>query len=112
MEEILRGIILYDIQLNGDLNGVYTNNLTPNADLYTETARLLEFTGDFRTNGTRIYDCFYFDAEAGRVNARLEFEINNGIINASWIIDGNEEPAFVGQGYQMNERQIAIAYTD
>ncbi|MEW5677173.1 hypothetical protein ABGT15_12740 [Flavobacterium enshiense] len=109
----LRGIILYDIQLNGNLNGVYTNNRTPNSELFTETARFLrdESFGDF-INGLMLYESFYFDFESGRVNARLEFVINNGIINARWIVDGDEEPAFVGQGYQMNHHQIAISYTD
>ena len=109
MEEEFRGIILYDIQLNGDLNGVYTNNLTPNAELFTETARFLRdaSSGDF-SNGNMVYDCFYFDFEAGRVNATLVFEIQNRLIRAQWLV--NDKIVFIGEGYQMNERQIAIAY--
>jgi hypothetical protein len=108
-----RGIILYDIQLNGNLNGVYTNNRTPNSELFTETAQLLPGSiGDFRTNGRMVYDCFYFDAESGRVNATLVFEIENGIINVQWTIEGDENPIFIGEGYQMNQRQIAITYTN
>jgi hypothetical protein len=111
MKEKLRGVILYDIQLNGNLNGVYTNNRTPNSELYTETARLLPGSvGDFRTNGRMVYECFYFDAESGRVNARLEFEIINGLINARWFIGNDQNPTFTVQGYQMNQTQIAIAY--
>lgn len=111
MEEDFRGIILYVIQLNGNLNGVYTNNRTLNSELYTETAQLLPGSvGDFRTNGRMVYDCFFFDAESGRVNATLIFEIENGIINAEWIIEGQDMPTFRGEGYQMNQTQIAIAY--
>lgn len=109
--EKFSGIVLYDIQLNGNLNGVYTNNRNVNAQLYTETAQLLPgFVGDFRTTGRMVYNCFYFDEQAGRVNARLEFVVTNGIINARWILVGEDAPTFIGQGYQMNERQIAISY--
>lgn len=113
MNKKFRGIILYDIQLNENLNGVYTNNHTPNSELFTETARFLadESTGDFR-NGRKIYESFYFDFEAGRVNARLVFTITNGIINAEWFINDEADATFIGQGYQMNQRQIAISYTN
>lgn len=113
----LRGIILYDIQLNGNLNGVYTNNhMLTNGRLFTETAMLVSVTINDNNIETRIYDCFYFDAESGRVNATLMLRIENGIITARWWIEGQDvdidRPAFVGEGYQMNQRQIAIAYTD
>lgn len=105
-----QGIILYDIQLNGDLNGVYTNNRIPDARLYTETAQLQPGSiGDFRTNGRMTYSSFYFDVNL-QVNCTLEFEIINGIINARWIV--NDETWFIGQGYQMNHHQIAISYTN
>ncbi|ESU19042.1 hypothetical protein FCR2A7T_24560 [Flavobacterium cauense R2A-7] len=113
----LRGIILYDIQLNGDLNGVYTNNLTPNAELFTETAHFLrdESFGDF-INGLMLYEAFYFDFESGRVNAILEFRIVNGLITARWWREGEDRIEdnllFTGEGYRMNHHQIVIAYTN
>lgn len=112
----LRGIILYDIQLNGDLNGVYTNNHPDTqARLYTETARLRQpFVQQYHelnmNNGTMVYDCFYFDVDNQRVNCTLKFEITNSIIQATW--SDNTRILFTGEGYQMNERQIAITYTD
>jgi hypothetical protein len=45
----LEGIVLYNIELNGCLNGVHTNN---------EIAKSKEK----KENGiTGLYDCFYFD---------------------------------------------------
>ncbi|WP_298119075.1 hypothetical protein [Flavobacterium sp.] len=110
MEKQFRGIILFNIELNGNLNGVYTNNLTPNAEIYTETAKLKDDT--LVENGTEvhIYDSFYFDAVEGRVDCTLTFRITNGIYIAEWRLLGNEKTLFIGEGFLMNNRQIAISY--
>jgi len=97
-----RGIVLYNIELNGNLNGVYTNDhpITNNR-IFTETARP-------RDNETNVYDCFYFDAADGRVNCTLTFTITNGIYDAEWELENGF--IFRGRGFQMNDRQIAISY--
>ena len=104
----LKGIVLYDIERDGCLNGVYTNNLTPNAEIYTETAKRKSRV-DNKNTIVEVYDCFYFDAESERVNCTLTFEIINGIINAEWRLLNNDI-IFTGQGFLMNDRQIAISY--
>lgn len=104
-----RGIVLYNIELNGNLNGVYTNDHPiTNARIFTETARLINDT--LIENETKVheYDCFYFDAVDGRVNCTLTFRITNGIYNAEWVLENGY--IFRGQGFQMNDRQIAISY--
>ncbi|MDI1256625.1 MAG: hypothetical protein PSV16_11045 [Flavobacterium sp.] len=104
------GIILYEIERNGNLNGVYTNNHPfTNSRIFTETATLrgeVSFEGEIET---RIYDCFYFDAVDGATNCTLIFRIINGIYQGQWIFD-NGDVIFIGEGFQMNDRQIAISY--
>ncbi len=109
MEEF-RGIVLYSVERDNNLNGVYTNNhpLAVNR-IYTETARLraAEISSDGETE-TRTYDCFYFENERG-VECVLRFIISNGIFDAIWSI--GDRVIFEGQGFQMNDRQIAISYS-
>jgi len=109
----LKGIVLYDIQLDGNLNGVYINDhpLT-NGEILTETARFIQGDGGFRGNGTMEFQCVWFDQVEGPISASLTFDITNGVIQAQWVIDGETNPTFSGYGFQMNERQIAISYWD
>lgn len=104
-----RGIVLYNIELDGNLNGVYTSNHPEmRARIFTETARLRDNTLIENKTEVHIYDSFYFDAVDGRVNCTLTFRITNGIYNAEWVLENGF--IFVGQGFQMNERQIAVSY--
>ncbi len=104
-----RGIVLYNIERNGNLNGVYTNNHpVTESRIFTETARLVDDTLIEGNTEIHIYESCYFDAINGGVNRNLTFRISDGIINAQWSI--GEQILFVGQGFQMNERQIAITY--
>lgn len=110
MDEI-RDIVLYDKERDGNLNGVYSNNhAITNGRIFTETARLrapAKFAGVAEIQN---YDSFYFDAIEGRVDCTLIFRITNGIYTAEWTLVGEDRPFFVGEGYLMNDRQIAIAY--
>ena len=111
MNDQFKGIILYNIELDGNLNGVYTNN-HPNTrgEIYTETARLKKNFPQFNNNTeVREYDAFYFDLNNERVDCLLKFSIQNRIIDVIWeLVDGRV--LFRGQGFQMNDRQIAISY--
>ena len=110
--EKLKGIVLYNIERDGCLNGVYTNNLTSGAEIFTETAKLKSKT-DKKTNENtfvEVYDCFYFDAVDGRIDCTLTFTSTNGIIDAKWVLLDDDRPLFIGQGFLMNDRQIAISY--
>jgi len=104
-----RGIILYTIELDGNLNGVYTNNHPQTrGQIFTETARLNNHT--FDENGTEIivYDSVYFDPVDNRVDCSLTFRISNRIYEATWVLENGF--VFTGQGFRMNDRQIAIIY--
>lgn len=106
----LRGIVLYNIERDGNLNGVYTNNLIPNSFIFTETARR-RFSDPFDNDRNRRYDFFYFDTNNNQQNGILTMSIdNNNIYNVDWVLDGDLNPTFRGQGFLMNDRQIAISY--
>jgi len=64
------GIVLYDIELNGCLNGVYTNMEAPAGVIYNEIARKRvdpkkteNEVGGVELEIEGIYDCQYFDIE-------------------------------------------------
>lgn len=106
--ENFRGIVLYNIERNGNLNGIYTNNRIIGTQIFTETARLVDDTLVEGETQVHVYDSFYFDF-AKRVNCLLTLRITNGIYRAQWqLLDGNL--IFEGEGFQMNDRQIAITY--
>lgn len=111
-EKSFRGIILYDIQLDGNLTGVYTNNHDESrGQLRTEYAHIKEdIIPNYRVDGEYEFECSYFDHVANRTNARLKFKIHNRIIYAEWYINDGNELTFSGEGFQMNERQLAISY--
>ena len=110
MEEF-RGIVLYNIELDGNLNGIYTNNHpVTNGRIFTETARLTDDTLVEGETEVHIYECFYFDAVDSGVECTLTFRITNRIIKAAWQMRDQESPLFIGEGFQMNDHQIAINY--
>jgi hypothetical protein len=78
-----RGIVLYNIERDGNLNGVYTNNHPiTNGRIATETARLRDNTLVENETEVHVYDCFYFDAIDGGIECTLTFRITNGIYRA------------------------------
>lgn len=103
-----KGIILYDIEMDGCLNGVFTNeNANPAGTIYNEIAK--------RTDGKRIEDgiegnyvCSWVDLNNERVNGLLNItEDPVGLFTFIWTsTHGN----FTGTGFQMNRRQIAVHY--
>lgn len=106
------GIVLYDIELNGNLNGVYCND-TLGKKILTETARLISPIED-KLN--REYDVIYFDV-SDSYTGKLTITDNNGLLDAIWFDIKNNSTCqivpnliFKGQGFYMNERQIAISY--
>ena len=104
-----KGIVLYNIERDGNLNGVYTNNdSNGNARIATETARLIDDSLVEGDTEVHIYDCFYFNNDEG-INCTLTFRITNGIYRADWQLNDGT-PIFIGEGFQMNDRQIAISY--
>ncbi|WP_026705037.1 hypothetical protein [Flavobacterium soli] len=109
--ENFRGQILYDLQLDGSLTGVYTNNHPAlSGILLTEIARVrLDSQAYDRSDGIFEYDSVYIDIENSTVNCELTFRVNNRIIQAEWRLE-NGRIVFRGEGFLMNDRQIALSY--
>lgn len=100
------GIIIYEIELNGCLNGVYTNEYCDGV-IYNEVARKEEQDGEI----TGRYACFYFDKNNKRENGTLTigyWRNKKQTYDFSWEVNG--KIIFKGKGYQMNQRQIAAHY--
>lgn len=111
--KIKEGIILYNIELNDCLNGVYTND-DPNlgGEIFNEIAKIKDKRGK-ENDITGLYDCFYFEFSLKGnvpVNAILEVTLEGkGKYKFLWTaLDGKKQ--FVGIGYKMNDRQIAVNY--
>ncbi len=104
------GIVLYNIERDGNLNGVFTNIRIPSARIFTETARRrIDDPGD--SDNSQRYDFFYFDSNNNQETGILTIAVdNNNIFNATWVLNGVVQPIFRGRGFLMNERQIAISY--
>lgn len=105
---MIRGIVLYTRLLDGNLDGVYTNN-HPN----TQARQLWERATLIREESTenfQVYNCVYQDLDNSEIVCRLTFTITNSIITAEWFLENNTNPTFRGEGFQMNENQIAISY--
>ena len=107
------GIVLYDIQLNGNLNGVFTN-IPADGNIFTETAILkMPLPPD---NYCGIYDCFYFDRQSmnqpiqrNDVELKISCSRHRGTYSFLWTnLNGNA--IFEGTGFLMNERQFAVNY--
>lgn len=107
----LKGMVLYDLQLDGGLTGVYTNNHpTTSGNILTESATLRSAQGGLRGDGRMEYRCNWLEQNGVSVAGILIFDIRNGMISAKWTIDGDLQPTFEGYGFQMNDKQIAISY--
>ena len=107
------GIVLYNIELNGCLNGVFTNDALAGV-IYNEIAKNRNGKSDGCICGT--YDCFYFDA-GNELRNDVELKISiptgqNGIYSFVWseLPENGGQDIFAGIGYKMNHRQIAVHY--
>jgi hypothetical protein len=108
------GLILYTIERNGCLNGVYTNTGC-NGVIYNEIARkpVILTTG---IDGD--YDCQYFDIASTTTNARetcilriTPEPVSLNFFKFEWIDYKNAANIlFEGRGYQMDDRHISVYY--
>lgn len=105
--KIFYGIILYDIEMNGCLNGVFTN-MSVGGEIYNEICRKKSpenQSGEIDGN----YDCQYFDKQNEAYQGELVVaKIANHIYSFEWNINGGIK--FEGRGYKMNEKQISVSY--
>lgn len=107
----LVGLILYTIELDGCLNGVYTNNkadglvsneIAKRKDTYT-------ITDEDAISGN--YDSVYIISSNSISHVNLRIGIENGTKRTylfDWIENGKS--IFNGRGYKINDRQIIVHY--
>lgn len=104
----MTGLILYSIELNGCLNGVYTNDSGSMPEICTETAKRRTGTGDGdMLSGT--YDCMFFEPTSTHKTI-LTIEC---VRDTFYFIWGDlTAPTFIGVGYIMNQTQAVVRYHD
>lgn len=97
-------IILYSIELDGCLNGVYTHQII-GGEILNEICR--KVVNDKKLDGD--YKCFWFDINNTpyQRDLRIMFKAPN-LYTFIWSVAG--KPILEGKGYRMNERQIAVSY--
>jgi hypothetical protein len=104
------GIILYNIQRDGCLNGVYSN-LGVRGEIYNEICRRKD---NVIPGILGAYYSMWFDQGNDCISDReLNIRLHNntpGIFEFEWTVAGAIN--FVGIGYQMNDTQIALTYWD
>lgn len=110
---IKEGIILYNIEKDGCLNGVYTNeHKTVNGEIYNEISRIKKNTKPGKDGISGIYDCFYFELQNFPFNAELEIKFKIGNVYEFIWRDLNGTPIHTGVGYKMNDKQIVAHYKE
>jgi hypothetical protein len=105
------GMVLYDIELNGCLNGVFTNN-SPQADGHISN-EIVKKSDGVLNNLDGDYTCSYIEAGNVVVQATLHVALNTtrGTYSFIWRENSNNlQIIFSGIGFQMNPHQIAVYY--
>jgi len=103
-----KGIVLYEIELNGCLNGVYTNDGCDGL-IYNEIATKHSPFENDDIAGT--YDCSYFEDNNMRKDVELSITRKKKkarIFDFKWSMKGRV--LFEGIGFKMNNRQVAVTY--
>lgn len=115
MAKVHRGIVLYSIEKDGCLNGVYANEQPPDAGIiFNEMARKIQKTvtkGKDPIEG--VYECSYFETDSARRDVQLKIDGRSpaaNVFDVLWIDPVTSLPIFEGVGYKMNERQFAVHY--
>ena len=110
------GVVLYNIESNGCLNGVYTNDGV-SGEIFNEIARL-QINGQRGEDGiSGIYDCLYFDLNNSSCKRSLKISVSpqhsaRKIYTYTFEWSNENVMSFKGTGYRMNETQIVVHYTN
>lgn len=111
------GIVLYDIQMDGCLTGVYTNEPADGL-IYNEIARkkkesITEKDSPENWNIEGEYTCSWIDINNDREECLLRISRRNDnprIFNIEWLDGRTRNPRFSGIGYKMNSKQFVVRY--
>lgn len=104
--KIKEGIIIYNIECNNCLNGVYTNELASGI-IFNEIAIKKDQLSSSSIEGE--YNCAYFENSNQLENVTLTIASNkSGIYEFQWRLKG--KIIFEGIGYRMKQNQIIVHY--
>ena len=106
MDNMFNGLIVYDIQLDGNLSGAYRNQKdlgNVNLEIATKKDKNTEIIG--------TYNCLYFQDGQSNCDVELIIDKGNGLncFSFEWRNKGGNL-VFKGIGYLMNQKQIAVHY--
>jgi hypothetical protein len=115
MPDNFSGIILYDIEMDDCLNGVYTN-IPDGGVILNECCR--KKTDSPKIESDRIighYASHWFDMDSNPVNGTLEitnhsYKEEKQLKVYSFLWKEGSNIVFRGVGYKMNHNQIAVTY--
>jgi hypothetical protein len=106
MPKINRGLCLYNIEKNGCLNGVYTND-DARGVIFNEIAQVHpKGKVDPKTGIADRYNGYYFDTRG--VASEIHVRLLNGQYELDWVVGA--KIAFKGKGYLMNPTQLVVQY--
>ena len=107
MSKVKTGIIVYQIESDGCLNGVFTTEIS-DGYIYNEVAN--KISSDFEELCGE-YNCFYFEDGSSHDDVILNIQIKKDKKNTykvTWTESGNL--IFEGIGFKMNEKQFVVRY--
>lgn len=115
------GIVVYTIERDGCLNGVYSNTGVPKDRLFNEIARLdRSNTKDKEPyfnemNGTPnivgVYTCSWIDAGNTPVNGTLHITWAGDHYSVVWFNTRLNRDVFEGTGFLLGNHMFAVHYT-
>ena len=107
MRNVKKGIICYQIEQDGCLNGVFSNEII-DGHIYNETANKItdnfdELIGD--------YNCYYFNDGSSHSNVKLKIRLKEGkrkTYKVKW--ESENKTVYKGTGYILNEKQFVVQF--
>jgi hypothetical protein len=108
------GIALYNIEMDGCLNGVYTD-IEANGVIFNEINRKKKYSEAKSSDIIGDYDSLSFDRISKKskrnkyCRGSLKITKYNKAYSFKWI-NSHDVPEYEGIGYKMNTTQIAVTY--
>lgn len=107
------GVVVYTIERNGCLNGIYTNN-HPNTrqQVFNESARLPrgERINLEELDGTLVFDTTWIDLNNEIVNGRLEITSRANDYLVNWFYDNGG--TYTGIGFLLRDDMFVVRYEE
>lgn len=105
-KKVKKGLVLYTIDADGCLNGLYTNE---NAKGMLISESLKKTSGDnMKIEGD--YALHYYDHENASYVGKVKIDVCDNVYDLEWTVEGDVKPRFKGVGYRMSATQLAVVY--